>query len=101
PSGYGNARRTSNGFDYNRAMLLLAVLEKRGGLMVSGCDTYLNVIGGLYLDEPAADLAAVIAMASSFRDKPVPGSLAAIGEVGLTGELRSVSALSQRLSEVR
>lgn len=69
--------------------------------MVSGCDAYLNVIGGLYLDEPAADLAAVIAMASSFRDKPVPGSLAAIGEVGLTGELRSVSALSQRLSEVR
>ena len=101
PSGYGNARRTSNGFDYNRAMLLLAVLEKRGGLMVSGCDAYLNVIGGLYLDEPAADLAAVIAMASSSRDKPVPGSLAAIGEVGLTGELRSVSALSQRLSEVR
>ena len=101
PSGYGNARRTSNGFDYNRAMLLLAVLEKRGGLMVSGCDAYLNVIGGLYLDEPAADLAAVIAMASSFRDRPVPGSLAAIGEVGLTGELRSVSALNQRLSEVR
>ena len=101
PSGYGNARRTSNGFDYNRAMLLLAVLEKRGGLMVSGCDAYINVIGGLSLDEPAADLAAIIAMASSFRDKSVPGSLAAIGEVGLTGELRSVSALGQRLSEVR
>lgn len=101
PSAYGNGRRTSNGFDYNRAMLLLAVLEKRGGLMVGGCDAYLNVIGGLNLDEPAADLAAVIAMASSFRDKPVPGTLAAIGEVGLTGELRSVSALSQRLSEVR
>ena len=101
PSGYGNARRTSNGFDYNRAMLLLAVLEKRGGLMVSGCDAYLNVIGGLSLDEPAADLAAIIAMASSFRDKSVPGGLAAIGEVGLTGELRSVSALGQRLSEVR
>lgn len=101
PSGYGNARRTSNGFDYNRAMLLLAVLEKRGGLMVSGCDAYINVIGGLSLDEPAADLAAIIAMASSFRDKSVPSSLAAIGEVGLTGELRSVSALGQRLSEVR
>ena len=101
PTSYGNARRTSNGFDYNRAMLLLAVLEKRGGLMVSTCDSYLNVIGGLYLDEPAADLAAVVAMASSFRDKPVPGDLAAIGEVGLTGELRSVSALGQRLSEVR
>ena len=101
PTNYGNARRTSNGFDYNRAMLLLAVLEKRGGLLVSSCDAYLNVIGGLSLDEPAADLAAIIALASSFRDKPVPGNLAAVGEVGLTGELRSVSALSQRLSEVQ
>lgn len=101
PSGYGNARRTSNGFDYNRAMLLLAVLERRGGLQVSSCDAYINVIGGLYLNEPAADLAAVMALASSFRDKPIPGDLAAIGEVGLTGELRSVNALSQRLSEVR
>lgn len=101
PSGYGNARRTSNGFDYNRAMLLLAVLEKRGGLQVSSCDAYINVIGGLYLDEPAADLAAVMALASSFRDKPVPSDLAAIGEVGLTGELRSVNTLGQRLSEVR
>ena len=101
PSGYGNARRSSNGFDYNRAMMLLAVLEKRGGLMVNSCDAYINVIGGLNLDEPAADLAAVIAMASSFRDKPVPSSLAAIGEVGLTGELRMVSSLGQRLSEVQ
>lgn len=101
PSGYGNARRTSNGFDYNRAMLLLAVLERRGGLQVSSCDAYLNVIGGLYLDEPAADLAAIMALASSFRDKPVPNDLAAIGEVGLTGELRSVNALGQRLSEVQ
>lgn len=101
PTSFGNPRRTSNGFDYNRAMLLLAVLEKRGGLIVSSCDAYINVIGGLYLDEPAADLAAIISIASSFRDKPVPGELTAIGEVGLTGELRSVSALGQRLSEVR
>jgi len=101
PTAYGNARRTSNGFDYNRAMLLLAVLEKRGGLQVSSCDAYINVIGGLYLNEPAADLAAIMAIASSFRDKPIPGDLAAIGEVGLTGELRSVNALGQRLSEVR
>ena len=101
PSGYGNARRTSNGFDYNRAVLLLAVLEKRGGLMVNSCDAYLNVIGGLWVGEPAADLAAIIALASSFRDKCVPGDLAAVGEVGLTGELRSVNSLSQRLSEVR
>lgn len=101
PSAYGNARRTSNGFDYNRAVLLLAVLEKRGGLMINSCDAYLNVIGGLWVGEPAADLAAVIALASSFRDKCVPGDLAAVGEVGLTGELRSVNSLSQRLSEVR
>lgn len=101
PTSFGNPRRSSNGFDYNRAMLLMAVLEKRGGLAVNTCDAYLNVIGGLYLDEPGADLAAVLALASSFRDKPVPADLAAIGEVGLTGELRSVSALNQRLSEVR
>lgn len=101
PTSFGNPRRSTNGFDYNRVMLLMAVLEKRGGLGVNTCDAYLNVIGGLYLDEPGADLAAVLALASSFRDKPVPADLVAIGEVGLTGELRSVSALSQRLSEVR
>ena len=101
PTSFNVPRRTSNGFDFNRANLLLAVLEKRGGLLVSSCDAYINVIGGLFLDEPAADLAMIIALASSFRDKPVPGDLAAIGEVGLTGELRSVNALGQRLSEVR
>lgn len=101
PSSLGNPRRVSNGFDYNRSMLLLAVLEKRGGLMLSNCDAYMNVIGGLSLDEPAADLAAILAMASSFRDRTVPHDLAAIGEVGLTGELRAVSALGQRLSEVQ
>ena len=100
PTSFNVPRRTCNGFDFNRANLLLAVLEKRGGLMVSSCDAYINVIGGLSLDEPAADLAMVVALASSFRDRPVPGDLAAIGEVGLTGELRSVNALGQRLSEV-
>ncbi len=100
PTSFNVPRRTSNGFDFNRVNLLLAVLEKRGGLMVSSCDAYINVIGGLFLDEPAADLAMVVALASSFRDRPVPGDLAAIGEVGLTGELRSVNALGQRLSEV-
>lgn len=100
PSAYGNSRRSSNGFDYNRALMMLAVLEKRGGLMLSSCDFYVNVIGGLTLDEPAADLALIVALASSFRDKPVPFDLAAIGEVGLTGELRSVNAINQRLSEV-
>ena len=100
-SAGGNPRRTSNGFDYNRAAMLLAVLEKRGGLKLSSCDAYLNIIGGLQLDEPAADLAAIVALASSYLDKPVPGDLAAIGEVGLTGELRSVSQLTQRIAEVR
>ena len=100
-SAAGNPRRTSNGFDYNRAAMLLAVLEKRGGLKVSACDAYLNIIGGLYLDEPAADLAAVIALASSYLDKPVPSNLVAIGEVGLTGELRTVNQLEQRISEVQ
>ena len=95
----GNPRRTSNGFDYNRAAMLLAVLEKRGGLKVSACDAYLNIIGGLSLDEPAADLAAVLALASSYLDRPIPRELVAIGEVGLTGELRSVNQLAQRISE--
>ena len=101
PASASNPRRMSNGFDYNRAAMLLAVLEKRGGLKVSACDAYLNIIGGLSLDEPAADLAAVIALASSYLDRPVPADLVAIGEVGLTGELRSVSQLGQRVSEVR
>ncbi len=97
----GNPRRTSNGFDYNRAAMLLAVLEKRGGLKVSACDAYLNIIGGLWLDEPAADLAAVVALASSYLDRPVPGDLVAIGEVGLTGELRTVSQLPLRIREAQ
>ncbi len=101
PTNFGNPRRASNGFDFSRAMMLLAVLEKRGGLLLGNCDAYINVIGGLSLDEPAADLALLIALASSFRDKAVPSDLAAIGEVGLTGELRSVNAMNQRLSEVR
>lgn len=100
PCSFGNPRRACNGFDHNRAMMLLAVLEKRGGLLLGNCDAYINVIGGLSLDEPAADLALLIALASSFRDRPVPSDLAAIGEVGLTGELRSVNAMNQRLSEV-
>jgi DNA repair protein RadA/Sms len=99
-SSFSVPRRTSNGIDYNRAMLLMAVLEKRGGLNIGGCDAYLNVIGGLNLGEPAADLATVLAFASSFRGNPVPNDMAAIGEVGLTGELRTVNALGQRLSEV-
>ena len=100
PSNYAGARRTTNGFDYNRAMLLLAVLDKRGGLSLNGCDAYLNVIGGLEIDEPAADLAAVLAIASSVKDRVIQADIAAIGEVGLTGEIRGVSSINQRLTEV-
>ena len=96
----GSPRRTSNGFDYNRASMLLAVLEKRGGLRVSAFDAYLNIVGGLWVEEPAADLAAVLALASSYLDRAAPGDLAAVGEVGLTGELRSVDRLEQRVAEI-
>ena len=100
PAGFGGTRRNANGIDYNRAMLLLAVLDKRGGMSVAGCDAYINVIGGLYLGEPAADLATVLAIASSLRDRPISYDTAAIGEVGLTGEIRSVNSINQRLAEV-
>ena len=93
-------RRASDGFDFNRAVLLMAVAEKRAGLKLSVFDTYINVIGGLRLDEPGADLSVALAVASSYRDVPVPDDLAAIGEIGLTGEIRSVSHMNQRLGEV-
>jgi DNA repair protein RadA/Sms len=93
-------RRTADGFDFNRAVLLLAVAEKRAGMKLSLFDAYINVIGGLRLDEPGADLPLVLAVASSYRDQPVADDLVAIGEIGLTGEIRSVSNMSQRLSEV-
>ena len=92
-------RRTADGFDFNRAALLLAVAEKRGGMKLSVFDAYINVIGGLRLDEPGADLPVILAVASSYRDMPIPDDLVAIGEVGLTGEIRSVSHMNQRLSE--
>ncbi len=100
PSGYSGARRNANGIDYNRAMLLLAVLEKRAGFSLSSCDAYINVVGGLRLEEPATDLAVILAIASSYKDLPVGSDLAAVGEVGLSGEIRSVSHLNQRLSEI-
>ena len=100
PTTLTNPRRSSNGFDYNRAAMLLAVLEKRGGLRFSTSDVYLNVIGGLRLEEPAADLSVVIAAASALVDKPVSDKLAVIGEVGLTGEIRATRQLAQRLSEI-
>ena len=99
PSSYNASRRT-NGVDYNRAAMLLAVIEKRGGLPVNSCDAFINVIGGLDLEEPAADLATALSIASSYLDRPLGTDLAAIGEIGLSGEIRSVSQINQRLAEI-
>ena len=98
-SGYGNARRMCTGFDYNRMSMLLAVLEKRCGYFFSSMDAYINVIGGLRLDEPAVDLAVSMALVSSLKDMIVPEDVLAFGEVGLTGEIRSVSRADMRVSE--
>lgn len=95
-----NPRRTADGIDFNRAALLLAVAEKRGGMKLGYFDAFINVIGGLHLNEPGADLPVILALASSYQDKPISDDLVAIGEVGLTGEIRSVSHLNQRLGEV-
>ena len=99
-TSFQNPRRTADGFDFNRAVLLMAVAEKRANLKLSAFDAYINVIGGLHLEEPGADLPVVLAIASSYRDTPVDKDLVAIGEVGLTGEIRSVRHINQRLSEV-
>lgn len=93
-------RRAADGFDFNRAVLLMAVAEKRAGMKLNIFDAYINVIGGLRLDEPGADLPVVLAVASSYRDQVISDDLVAIGEVGLTGEIRSVSNMNQRLAEV-
>ncbi len=98
-TGFGNPRRTSTGFDYNRLNLILAVLEKRIGLYFSNFDTYLNVVGGLRLDEPAADLAVALSLVSGLRDVPIDSKTIAIGEIGLSGEIRSVSRIATRVSE--
>ncbi len=99
-SAYGSARRTSAGIDYNRTVLLLAILEKRAGLMLGAFDAYVNVVGGLALDEPAVDIGVMLAIVSSYLDRPVRHDLAVFGEVGLSGELRAVSGASQRINEL-
>ena len=99
-SAYGSARRTSAGLDYNRAVLLLAILEKRAGFMLGAFDAYINVVGGLSLDEPAVDLGVMLAIASSYLDRPIRQDLAVFGEVGLAGEMRAVNNASQRINEL-
>lgn len=98
-TGFGTPRRMAAGFDYNRMSLILAVLEKRAGYFFGMLDVYINIVGGLRLEEPAADLSIALALISSLRDKPLPDNLLAFGELGLAGELRTVSNLVQRLRE--
>ena len=98
-SSFSQPRRTANGVDMTRLLLLSAVLTKRVGLNLSDQDIFINIVGGLHIDEPAADLAIAAAIASSYRNKPVAADLAIMGEVGLSGELRSVSQLPRRLNE--
>jgi len=100
-TSFGNPRRLTTGLDYNRALLLIAVLEKRAQLPLSLCDIYLNVAGGISIEEPAADLAVCLAIASSLKDTPVDPRLLALGEVGLAGEVRAVPQVDKRLEEAR
>ena len=99
PTSFPSPRRTSNGIDYNRTYLILAVLEKKLGLKFSANDVYLNVIGGMRIDEPASDLGIALALISSLTDRPIPDELIAIGELGLSGEFRAVSNIEGRVKE--
>ncbi|MFD1738255.1 DNA repair protein RadA [Bacillus salitolerans] len=99
PTSFGNPRRMATGLDVNRVSLLMAVLEKRIGLLLQNQDAYLKVAGGVKLDEPAIDLAVAVSIASSFRDQPSSATDVLIGEVGLTGEVRRVSRIEQRVQE--
>jgi len=101
PTGYPSPRRTSTGIDLNRVALVLAVLEKHAGISFFGLDTFVNVVGGVRLFEPAADLALALSLASSLKGTSLNGDTAAAGEVGLTGEIRPVSRIRQRLNEAR
>lgn len=100
-TGFGNPRRMSTGFDYNRMSLIIAVLEKRAGYFFSNTDAYINVVGGLRLDEPAVDLAVAMSLVSSLKDVPIAEDALAFGEIGLAGEIRSVSNAQQRINEAK
>ena len=98
-SGYGNARRMATGYDYNRLSMVLAVLEKRAGYYFSNCDTYINIVGGLRVDEPAIDLSIAMALISSLKDTPIDENAVVFGEIGLAGEIRAVSNAQMRINE--
>jgi len=99
PSVFGMPRRNANGIDYNRLTLLIAVLEKRAGLLLGSQDVYLNIAGGIKINEPALDLGVILASASSFKNVSIPLGTIAVGEVGLTGEVRSVNQIEKRVKE--
>jgi DNA repair protein RadA/Sms len=99
PTNFGVPRRMATGLDYNRLTMLMAVLEKRVGLQLYNYDAYVNVVGGIKLDEPACDLGIAAAVASSFKNMPVDAGCVLTGEVGLTGEVRAVSQVEKRISE--
>jgi len=99
PTGFAVPQRTTTGFDLRRLNMILAVLEKRLGEKFRMMDVFVNVAGGIYLNDPAVDLGIAAALVSSLRDKPIDSNTLLIGEIGLTGEVRSVSAMEQRLSE--
>ncbi len=101
PTSYPSPRRTADGIDYNRMCLILAVIEKRLGLRFSTCDVFLNVVGGLRIDDPSADAAIILALISSMKDIPVPHELIVMGEIGLSGEFRAVPGVYQRISEAK
>lgn len=98
-SGFGNPRRTANGVDYNRMSMLIAVLEKRAGYFMNSCDVYINVAGGLRIDEPASDLPVALSLVSSLKDKVLRDDCIAFGEIGLAGEIRAVSYAETRIRE--
>jgi DNA repair protein RadA/Sms len=100
-TSFGYPKRTAVGFDLNRLNLLVAVLTKRAGLNLSSSDIYVNVVGGLSVSEPAADLAIILSIASAFKDVQVPANLVTFGEVGLSGEVRSVGQANRRVAEAK
>lgn len=100
-SNFGIPRRQATGTDFNRVNLLMAVLEKRLGLQLGACDAYVNIAGGMKIQEPAIDLGVAMAIVSSFKNRPVDESVVVFGEVGLSGEVRAVSMAEQRVQEAK
>ena len=100
-TNFGMARRTAAGTDYNRVNLLMAVLEKRAGIQINDCDAYVNIAGGMKINEPALDLGIILSIVSSFKNRAIDSKTIVFGEVGLSGEVRAVSMAEQRVAEAK